>query len=288
MPQESASKNDRPLSGINFVAFDVETTGLDSATERIVEIGAVRFDGGGISGELRRLINPGRPIPTQAVDIHGITDEMVASAPAISAALPDVVAFFGDAALIAHNAQFDIGFFDAAFSRTNMEPPRSPILCTLRLSRAMFPGLPSHALEALARDLNIPPGTHHRAADDAAHAAEVFRRCIDKLEGGWNAGIGELLKRHGTPYRFGNRFANRFDNRPDPDKATGSLAKIKDAIEKGRSVKIEYRGSDGKTTSRAISPLSINESGPHIKIVAFCHLRSEKRTFRIDCIQKIE
>ena len=289
----TARKNSA-LSEITFVAFDVETTGLDPLEEKIVEIGAVRFDGGkpggGMIGEYQQLVNPERPIPAEALAVHGVTDEMVAASPAISAILPDVIAFFGDSVLIAHNAPFDMGFFDAAFAHTGSEhqacehprcePPRNPILCTLRLARAVFPGLPRHNLEALVKELGIPPGAHHRALADATHAAEVFRQCVERTDAGWNSSFVDLLKYHGAPLRFGKA--------RDSDLAARPLAMIKEAVEKGETVRIEYRTSGGKITTRTISPFSIEESGRHAKVIAFCHLRGDNRTFRLDCIKKIE
>ena len=268
------------LSELTFVAFDVETTGLDPQLESIIEVGAVRFDRGGGVDEYQRLVNPGRPIHPDAVAVHGITDEMVASSPPISEILPDVLSFFGDSVLVAHNAPFDIGFFDAEFARAGVEPPKNSILCTLRLARAVFPGLPKYGLEALVRKLRIPPRGHHRAHADAAHTAELFRRFLDPIGAGWDTTFGDLLTYHGRPFKFAKA--------RDSDVAGRPLAMIKDAIEKGASVRIEYRAANGKMSVRTISPISLDESGRNLKVIAFCHLRGENRTFRIDCIKKIE
>lgn len=271
---------DSLLSELTFVSFDVETTGLDPQVEKIVEIGAAGFDRGGNLGEYQQLIDPGCPIHPDAVAIHGITDEMVASCPPISDVLPDVVEFFGDSVLIAHNAPFDIGFLDAAFTGAGIEPPKNSVLCTLQLARAVFPGLPGHGLEALVKELRIPPGRRHRALGDAADTVAVFGRCVERVGAGWGTTFGDLLRRHGKPFRFGGAF--------DPDLAGRPLAMIKDAVEKRTAVRIEYRSGSGQMTTRTISPLSLDERGQHLKVVAFCHLRSERRTFRIDCIKKID
>ncbi len=268
------------LSDVAFVAFDVETTGLDPRTEDIIEVGAVKFDRDGVVDEYQRLVNPGRPIHPDAVAVHGITDEMVASSPPISEILPDVVELFGASALIAHNAPFDIGFFDSAFARAGVEPPGNSIVCTLRLARAVFPGKRKYGLEALVRNLGIAPGAHHRALADAIHTAELFRRCLDPVDAGWDSTFGDLLRYHGRPFRFGKAC--------DSDVAGRPLAMIKDAIEKGTSVRIDYRAGNGKMSARTISPISLDEDSRNVKVIAFCHLRGENRTFRIDCIKKIE
>jgi len=273
-------RKDTALSKLTFVAFDVETTGLDPLQEEIIEIGAVRFDSGGNLGEYQQLVNPEVPIPLDSLAVHGITDEMAASGPPITRVLPNALAFLGDSILIAHNAPFDMGFFDAAFARAGIAPPTNSIICTLLLARAVFPGLPKYGLEALVRRLQIPPGAHHRAVADAAHTADVFRKCIEHAGSGWSMSFGELLRYHGAPLRFAKA--------RDSDVAGRPLAMIRSAIEEGASVRIEYRSGKGKITKRTISPFSIDESGRHAKIVAFCHLRGENRTFRLDCIKKIE
>jgi DNA polymerase III epsilon subunit family exonuclease len=273
-------RKESPLSELAFVSFDVETTGLDPTLESIIEVGAVKFDSGGVIDEYQCLVNPGRPIHPDAIAVHGITDEMVASGPPIPEILPDVLEFFGDSVLVAHNAPFDIGFFDAEFARAGVEPPKNTILCTLRLARAVFPNFQKYGLETLVRRLQIPSGGHHRASADAAHTAELFRRFLDPIGKGWDTTFGELLTYHGRPFRFAKA--------RDSDKAGRPLAMIKAAIESGSSVRIEYRAGNGKMSARTISPISLNENGPNLKVVAFCHLRGENRTFRIDCIKKID
>jgi len=273
-------RKDSMLSDFTFVSFDVETTGLDPLTDRIVEVGAVRFGGNGKLAEYQQLVNPECPIPANAVAIHGITDEMVVSSPPIAASLPSVIEFFGDSILIAHNAPFDIGFFDAAFARVGIEIPDNRIFCTLQLARAIFPGLPGYSLEALVRELNLPPGQHHRALADAAYTADLLRRCVERAEPAWSMTVDGLLRYHGAPFRFGG------GRGPDPSERTVAL--LKQSIEKGTSVNIEYESSGGTITSRTISPQSIDERGRYAKVVAFCHLRGERRTFRVDCITKIE
>jgi DNA polymerase III epsilon subunit family exonuclease len=271
---------DSKLSDFTFVSFDVETTGLDPLADRIVEIGAVKFDHNGNLAEYQQFVNPKCPIPSDAVAIHGITDEMVSSSPLISTALPSVVDFFGDSVLIAHNAPFDIGFFDAAYAHAGMELPNNEIFCTLQLARAVFPGLPGYGLEALAGELRLAPGQHHRALADAAYTADVFRRCIERAGAAWDMSFSNLQQYHGAPFLFGKA--------RDSDLAGRILALIEQAIEEGTSVRIDYRSSTGKATTRTISPRSIDDRGAHSKVIAFCHLRDERRTFRLDCIKKIE
>ncbi len=265
---------EKKLSDITFVAFDVETTGLDAMTGKVVEFGAVRFDRSGRLEEYAQLVNPGCPIPPAALAVHGITDEEVAASPPVREALPGVIEFFGDSVLLAHNAPFDIGFFDAAFADAGLEPPVNPILCTVELARAAFPRLRDHKLTTLVRDLHIPEGEHHRALADAVYSSEVFKRCVDQFDKAWGLSLGDFLKRHGPPLMFGITPAR-------------ALEAVEAAMQSNERLRIEYRDARGKVTVREISPVSVPGRGRRTKVVAFCHLRGEQRTFRLDCIKKI-
>jgi len=112
-----------PLPNVQFVALDLETTGLYPVSCRIVEFGAVRFKLA--KGELHRfeqLVDPECPIPSDATRIHGITDAMVCSMPTVAATLPIFLGFLGDpdTVLLAHNASFDLGFLSFALAKLGM------------------------------------------------------------------------------------------------------------------------------------------------------------------------
>lgn len=262
------------LSELTLVAFDVETTGLDSEAHRIVEVGAVRFGRGGPREAYEQLVNPGGPMPLDAKAIHGITDEMVAASPPLNSVLPEVVCFFGGSVLVAHNAQFDIGFFNAAFAGAGVEPLPNPILCTRELARRVFAGLPDYKLTTLARTLRIPPSEHHRAVADAGASAAVFAKCVERTPAMWDTTLGELLRYHGPLFRFGKTPAQ-------------TLEAIRDALEDRKPVRIEYKGANGRFTLRDITPLTVEGRGRSVKIIAYCHLRRENRTFRLDRITRI-
>jgi DNA polymerase III epsilon subunit family exonuclease len=265
---------DIPVRELMFVAVDVETTGLDPREEKVVEVGAFRFDKSGARGSYEQLVNPGRPIPKPASAVHGITDRMVAWSPSLTRILLDVVRFFGDSVLLAHNAKFDIGFFDVAFEEARVAPPANAILCTRELARVIYPGLSNYKLSTLANFLGIRPIEEHRALPDAINSAEVFMHCMSQLDPAWDFTFGELVKIYGAPFCF----------RASP---TRSLERIQRALSSGSSLTITYCARNGRITQRDITPLSIEGAGLGAKIVAYCHLRRENRTFRLDCITKI-
>ncbi|MBN1675963.1 MAG: 3'-5' exonuclease [Kiritimatiellae bacterium] len=163
-----------PLNEVTFVAFDIETTGLSRAHDRIVEIGAVKFRAGKRLEARSWLVNPDGPIPAAAQRIHGITPDMVADAPRFEQIGPAFEAFVQGTVLIAHNAPFDHAFLAAEYARCRAAPRACPVLDSLRLSRQWFPGLERYALQPLARELNIPFTGPHRALADAACVEAVF------------------------------------------------------------------------------------------------------------------
>ncbi|MGH3968573.1 MAG: exonuclease domain-containing protein, partial [Mycobacterium sp.] len=166
---------DVPLAETTFVVVDLETTGArmtgaDGTTaDAITEIGAVKVRGGQVLGEFATLVDPQRSIPPQIVRLTGITTAMVCDAPAIGAVLPAFLEFARGAVLVAHNAQFDVGFLRAAADRCGITWPRPPVLCTVRLARRVLSReeAPSVRLAALARLFTVASQPTHRALDDA-------------------------------------------------------------------------------------------------------------------------
>lgn len=156
----------RPLAEIPYIAADVETTGLDAGYgHRICEIALLRFLRGTVVDSLVSLVNPLRPISPGASFVNGITDAMVAGAPAFPDIFPEVLAFLGDDALVFHNAPFDLSFLKEEARLAGGTWPGNPVIDTLVLARRsrMFR---DHSLAALCGALGI--GTHfHRAEADA-------------------------------------------------------------------------------------------------------------------------
>lgn len=173
-----------PLPG-DFVAFDIETTGLDSQRDVITEIGAFIFRNGKQTERFQTFVNPKRRIPLNIVQLTGITDEMVADAPSEEEAVKAFLDFAGDLPLVAHNACFDVGFIDEACIRMGREF-NPTYIDTLILAQGLQPEARNHKLDTVAHSLSLPDFEHHRASDDALTCglitAKFFERIVE--EGG--------------------------------------------------------------------------------------------------------
>lgn len=162
-----------------YVALDIETTGLESSRDEIIEIGLVRFGPDGESAALDTLINPGRPIPPQITELTGISDRDVATAPPFSAIRERVARFVGSSTVVGHNVGFDLGFL-----RRHGLLVGHPHIDTLELSMILMPEQQRYGLSSLAHSLGLDTGREHRALDDArttAALARVLQQRADQL-----------------------------------------------------------------------------------------------------------
>lgn len=149
---------------------------------RIIELGAYRISKGRIVDKFLTLVNPEISIPRFVIALTGITNEMVKEAPVFADVAPKWLDFVGDAVLIAHNAPFDTSFLNHEVSR--VYPGHRMInthLCTVKLSRRVFPGLTNYRLETVADHFSIPIIQRHRAGSDALATAEVFLHLLSQL-----------------------------------------------------------------------------------------------------------
>jgi DNA polymerase III subunit epsilon len=172
------------------VVVDLETTGGSARHDRVIEIAAVRVVNGQVRARWHQLVNPGTKVPSFIVGLTGISSGLVARAPSFAEVAEAFRAFVGDAILVAHHTAFDLAFLKREFSLLGEAPFDPPTLCTLKLSRRLFPGLPSHSLEALIQTLGLPIRRRHRALPDALAATDLLNRLVleasRKDVGGWD------------------------------------------------------------------------------------------------------
>ena len=170
-----------PLDG-TFIVFDLETTGLNPASEEITEIAAVRVVEGEIRDSFQTYVNPHKPIPPEITELTGISDETVADAPDLDKAVPEFLKWAGEGQypLVAHNAGFDMGFLRTACQRLGIEREFTSI-DTLEMSRLMLPHMHKFKLNILAKELQVGPFEHHRASEDAAVLGRIYVKLLKRL-----------------------------------------------------------------------------------------------------------
>lgn len=178
-----ATSHSTPLLALNAVVLDTETTGLDARTARVVQIGALRVAGGNLDATERfeSLVNPGRAIPKTAVAIHGITNEMVASAPAFCDIAAAFEAFVGRSIVIGHAIYYDLAVLEREYDLAGRAWPRFRALDVRMLARLAAPSLADHGLERLCEWLGIELKGRHTAIGDAEAAGHVFVALVPLL-----------------------------------------------------------------------------------------------------------
>jgi len=161
-----------------LVFFDLETTGLDPATNEIIEFAAIRVVEGRPAGEFSRLANPGRPLPLAITRITGLTDGHLRREPPSRVALAEFLRFVGDDPVVAHNADFD-----AAFLREKTGGYfRNVVIDTLPLCRILYPTLEHHGLDAMAQHLGLETPGRHRALGDTRLLVALWQRLLARIE----------------------------------------------------------------------------------------------------------
>jgi DNA polymerase-3 subunit epsilon len=256
-----------------FIAFDLETTGLSAAMDRIVEIAAVRFlETGEEIARFQTLVNPERPVPPGAFAVHGLPDHLLAEAPTAREVLPAFLAFLGDTsgiALLAHNAAFDAGFLGTELSRAGLSIPECAIFDTLALARRRLPMLPSHRLEAVVRHLGLDARGAHRAMADSLLVKQIW------------------LRLEGHHQSSGVMSFKMFDDRGQAPLPVG-WAVLEQLVARGSVLQIEYEGGTRGSALRSITPRRLESRGGSLFLVAVCHIDSIEKSFRVDRIRALE
>ncbi len=268
------------LKNQSFVAFDTETTGMWAPSNRIVELGAVRFTlGDEETTTFQQLINPGQLIPPEVIAIHGITDQMVAEAPVVGTVLQDFADFCGpDTILIAHNAPFDISFVACELSRNNLAAGKNRIMDTVDIFHRLYPGLPSYSLLSLVEHFGIASSQQHRALEDAIFVMKLIKHASPMLSG----------------IESSDDLANRFtiysmdDGRPVQVSLPESYAAMQEAADDSRPIQISYRSNNRTNSTRVIRIKEIYRLGTRYYLNAYCERAGADRTFRLDRIEQYD
>lgn len=170
----------------DFTVVDLETTGLDSTFDEIIEVGAIRVRNGNVTDTFNSLIKPEEEIDEFITEITGITNEMVADAPSISKVLPNFLSFVGDDIIVGHNVSFDVNFLYDIYFKLSEKYFSNSYTDTLRLSRRLLPELKHHRLKDLIKYFGIDVKKQHRSLNDCQSTLECYNKlkllAIDKYD----------------------------------------------------------------------------------------------------------
>lgn len=174
------------LKEATYTVFDVETTGLSSVYDRIIELAAVKMQNGQVIETFEAFINPGHPLSAFTTELTGITDSMLEDADPEEIVLQNFLEFSKDTVLVAHNASFDMGFLNQGYVRMGLEETTQPVIDTLELSRTVNPDRASHRLNVLAKLYGVTLEQHHRAVYDSETTGYVLMKLLAQAESMFN------------------------------------------------------------------------------------------------------
>ena len=262
------------IKNATFVAFDTETTGLWAPVNRIVEIAAVKFSVIEEAADtFQALVNPGMPIPPEVIEIHGITNEMVADQPSADVVLKQFIDFCGpDSILLAHNAAFDISFVGCELDRASLPVPENPILDTVDIFKRFQPDHASYSLISLCRHYNICESQDHRALSDAQMVRELFIKSLGHLSA---ANSIEVLSNMITVHKMEGWHAQEA-------RLPAEFDVLNKAVDDGLRVEIMYQAPARTAHKRIIRPKHIYKLGKVYYINSYCEYSKDERTFRLD------
>lgn len=180
-----------------FTFVDVETTGLSPRTARVCEVAAISFRGADRVGTLAELVNPGVPIPPEVSRIHGITNAMVKDSPSFGGVAPRLLAMLENSVVVAHNADFDLGFLREEFQRVGLRFPELHVVDTLQIARKKWK-FKSNRLGSIAGELNISSEGWHRALSDVEMTRKIFEHFVGALKADGAVTVADLISKTGT------------------------------------------------------------------------------------------
>lgn len=269
----------QPLSQIPIAVIDTETTGASAALgHRVIEVGIVRIEAGRVVGRYEQLINPGRPISPGVTWLTGISQDMVIGQPTFADQFSAMLPLLEGAAILGHNIRFDLSFLNAEYRRAGLNLVECcdglPVFDTVRIARKRF-GRGGNSLPVLSRRLGVDPVVSHRALADAVTTAAVFDRLLEP-SGGYGMALCDAIALQGGLV--------------DVSRCGGDSLlplELEEALECARPVRMEYVDADGAATERTIEPLHIRRRNGELLLVAFCQLRNDRRTFKLDRIVRL-
>lgn len=254
---------------LQIAVLDVETTGLNPGFgDRICEIGMVLAQDNQIEETYSSLVNPQRPISPGAAAVNGLTDDMLISAPLFAELAEDVLTRLENRIVICHNVPFDLGFLKMETSRLGISLQITATVDTLAIARR-YGQFRSNSLEAIAQQLGLNTAHSHRALADALttfYVWQYFQRSLD-------LDLEQLIQTISPVCSLPSEIQ--------------LPPLLQEALHYQKDVEIVYIDRTGTPTRRLIRPQEVFVAVETVYLVAYCHLRQDKRHFRLDRIVSI-
>ena len=265
-----------------MVAFDLEMTGLSPVFDKIIEIAAVKFDKEGQISTFHQLINPMITIPDFTIDYHGITNDMVRECPTLKKPLKAFKEFFGDYPLLAHNAQFDLGFLVRGHHEFNYAFSLSDIYDSCKFARIIYKKHShkpeNYKLSTLADFFQIN-FTHHQALDDAMVSLKIFANCLFEFE-------KHTAKRTLKDMAFICKM-NSF-KKPADYELPKKLEPIKNCLKDRKIIHIKYKGSSTGDEFRPVKPIAVLPMPQGLILYGECQRDKMNKHFMIKKIKELK
>ena len=271
----------QPLSDTPIAVIDVETTGASADLgDRVIELGVVRVENGRRVAEYQQLLDPERRISPAITALTGISPVMCAGQPRFADVVGPLTDLLAGAAVLGHNVRFDLSFITKEYRRAGRSLLTTlgigvPVLDTVRIARRRF-GRGGNGLGRLARRLNIEPVTAHRALADAQTTHLVFEQLMVPV-GGWATPLCDAIAQQGGPMGL----------LPATPREDPLPLELEEALEQRRPVLMVYLDARQKRTERVIEPLEVRRFSGNLTLVAHCHLRDDRRTFKLERIVEL-
>lgn len=257
------------------IAVDVETSGLEPGS-RMTELAAIAFDENGIVDQFERLVNPGMPLPADAAEVNGITEEMLVDAPSAGEVLQDFFDWLPSKSLVAHYAQYDTGIISWEAGRFRIDIPEDlTVICTCEIAKALKE-TKNNKLLTLAEHYNLVKiGDDHRALSDAnlcqQYLSLIYKRCAE----------GESIPYFVLPWADAGHTYLFTDDLPE------ELSALPLLVQEAAPLTFTYEDAKGAVTERTITPYGWAETKTGLMFHGMCQLRGERRSFRADRVKDV-
>jgi DNA polymerase III epsilon subunit family exonuclease len=271
----------QPLAQVPIAVIDVETTGASADLgDRVIELGVVRIENGRRVAEYQQLLDPQRRISPGITALTGISPAMCEGQPRFTEVADRLTELLAGAAVLGHNVRFDLSFITKEYRRAGRDLPTVlgpgvPVLDTVRVARRRF-GRGGNGLGRLARRLNIEPVVAHRALADAQTTHLVFEQLMMPV-GGWSMALCDAIAEQGGPMGL----------LPVNSRESPLPLELEEALEQRRPVLMVYLDARQARTERVIEPLEVRRFSGDLTLIAHCHLRDGRRTFKLERIVEL-